>query len=224
MVDLVSIGVSGLSAYQRALATTSNNIANLQTEGYVRQRAMLQTAGQDNSSRISLGNGVQFAEVQRLYDRFAEENLQRATSDLKGEETLLKELQSLQDALGSSEAGLHGAFQAFFDAARALEAAPASTGVRAGFLASAEGVAARFRGLGGTASNLDRTTQAQIEQSVAEVNSLLQEVASLNSQLVKRTTDSEQPMQLLDRRDAVLLGGGGDDVSVDEPPSTVSAG
>lgn len=204
MVDLVSIGVSGLSAYQRALATTSNNIANLQTEGYVRQRAVLQTAGQDNTSRISLGNGVQFAEVQRLYDRFAEENLQRATSDLKGEETLLKELQSLQDALGSSEAGLHGAFQAFFDAARALEAAPASTGVRAGFLASAEGVAARFRGLGGTASNLDRTTQAQIEQSVGEVNSLLQEIASLNSQLVKRTTDSEQPMQLLDRRDAVL--------------------
>lgn len=204
MVDLVSIGVSGLSAYQRALATTSNNIANLQTEGYVRQRAVLQTAGQDNTSRISLGNGVQFAEVQRLYDRFAEENLQRATSDLKGEETLLKELQSLQDALGSSEAGLHGAFQAFFDAARALEAAPASTGVRAGFLASAEGVAARFRGLGGTASNLDRTTQAQIEQSVGEVNSLLQEVASLNSQLVKRTTDREQPMQLLDRRDAVL--------------------
>ena len=204
MVDLVSIGVSGLSAYQRALATTSNNIANLQTEGYVRQRAVLQTAGQDNTSRISLGNGVQFAEVQRLYDRFAEENLQRATSDLKGEETLLKELQSLQDALGSSEAGLHGAFQAFFDAARALEAAPASTGVRAGFLASAEGVAARFRGLGGTANNLDRTTQAQIEQSVGEVNSLLQEIASLNSQLVKRTTDSEQPMQLLDRRDAVL--------------------
>jgi len=204
MVDLVSIGVSGLSAYQRALATTSNNIANLQTEGYVRQRAVLQTAGQDNTSRISLGNGVQFAEVQRLYDRFAEENLQRATSDLKGEETLLKELQSLQDALGSSEAGLHGAFQAFFDAARALEAAPASTGVRAGFLASAEGVSARFRGLGGTANNLDRTTQAQIEQSVGEVNSLLQEIASLNSQLVKRTTDSEQPMQLLDRRDAVL--------------------
>ena len=204
MVDLVSIGVSGLSAYQRALATTSNNIANLQTEGYVRQRAVLQTAGQDNTSRISLGNGVQFAEVQRLYDRFAEENLQRATSDLKGEEALLKELQSLQDAIGSSEAGLHGAFQAFFDAARALEAAPASTGVRAGFLASAEGVAARFRGLGETASNLERTTQAQIEQSVAEVNSLLQEVASLNSQLVKRTTDLEQPMQLLDRRDAVL--------------------
>ena len=50
MVDLVSIGVSGLGAYQRALATTSNNIANLQTEGYVRQRAVLESAGQDNLS------------------------------------------------------------------------------------------------------------------------------------------------------------------------------
>ena len=139
MVDLVSIGVSGLGAYQRALATTSNNIANLQTEGYVRQRAVLESAGQDNLSRISLGNGVRFTEVQRLYDRFAEENLQRASSSLKGEEALLKELQSLQDSIGSSEAGLHGAFQAFFDAARDLEAAPASPGSRAGFLAAAEG-------------------------------------------------------------------------------------
>jgi len=111
MVDLVSIGVSGLSAYQRALATTGNNIANLQTEGYVRQRSSLQPAGQDNLSRISLGNGVRYAAVERMYDQFAEENLQRASADLKGEEALLTQLQSLQDALGSSNAGLHGAFQ-----------------------------------------------------------------------------------------------------------------
>ncbi len=204
MVDLVSIGVSGLGAYQRALATTSNNIANLQTEGYVRQRAVLESAGQDNLSRVSLGNGVRFTEVQRLYDRFAEENLQRASSSLKGEEALLKELQSLQDSIGSSEAGLHGAFQAFFDAARDLEAAPASPGSRAGFLAAAEGLSARVRGLGGAVDTLDGTTRTQVDQAVGEINTLLGEVAALNIQLVKRASDSEQPMQLLDRRDAAL--------------------
>lgn len=204
MVDLVSIGVSGLSAYQRALATTSNNIANLQTEGYVRQRAVLETAGQDNLSKISLGNGVRFAEVQRLYDRFAEENLYSATSALKGEQSLLTELQSLQDSIGSSEAGLHGAFQAFFDAARDLESAPASPGSRAGFLGAAEGLSARFRGLGASVRSLEHTTRAQIEQGVGEVNSLLEELAQLNSELLKRSTDLEQPMQLLDRRDASL--------------------
>ncbi len=204
MVDLVGIGVSGLAAYQRALATTSNNIANLQTEGYVRQRAVLETAGQDNLSRISLGNGVRFAEIQRLYDRFAEENLQGATSALKSEQSLLTELQSLQDSIGSSEAGLHGAFQAFFDSARELESAPASPGTRAGFLGAAEGLSARFRGLGDAVKTLDGTTRAQIEQGVGEVNSLLDELAQLNSELLKRGNDSEQPMQLLDRRDAAL--------------------
>jgi flagellar hook-associated protein 1 FlgK len=145
MVDLVAVGVSGLAAYQRALATTGNNIANLQTDGYVRQRSSIESAAQDNTARISLGSGVRFAAVERLYDRYLEENLQRAGGDLKSQQALLGELQQLQDALGSSEAGLHGAFQAFFDSARALEASPASTGARAGFLAAAEGVAARFR-------------------------------------------------------------------------------
>ncbi|MFM8586046.1 MAG: flagellar hook-associated protein FlgK, partial [Gammaproteobacteria bacterium] len=201
MSDLIGIGVSGLSAYQRALATTSNNIANLQTEGYVRQRAVLASSAQDGSSTISIGTGVRFAEVQRLYDRFAEENLQRATSGLEAEQGMLKELQALQNAIGSSEAGLHGAFQDFFDSARELEASPASAGSRAGFLAKAEGLAARFRALASTASNLDDGTRAQIDQAVGETNTLLEQIASLNAQLLKRTSASEQPMQLLDQRD-----------------------
>lgn len=201
MSDLIGIGVSGLSAYQRALATTSNNIANLQTEGYVRQRAVLASSAQDGSSTISIGAGVRFAEVQRLYDRFAEENLQRATSGLEAEQGMLKELQALQNAIGSSEAGLHGAFQDFFDSARELEASPASAGSRAGFLAKAEGLAARFRALASTASNLDDGTRAQIDQAVGETNTLLEQIASLNAQLLKRTSASEQPMQLLDQRD-----------------------
>ena len=37
MADLLSIASSGVNVYQRALATVSNNIANLGTEGYSRQ-------------------------------------------------------------------------------------------------------------------------------------------------------------------------------------------
>ena len=204
MVDLVAVGVSGLAAYQRALATTGNNIANLQTDGYVRQRSSIESAAQDNTARISLGSGVRFAAVERLYDRYLEENLQRAGGDLKSQQALLGELQQLQDALGSSEAGLHGAFQAFFDSARALEASPASTGARAGFLAAAEGVAARFRGLASTAERLEGSTREQIQATVGEVNQQLAELATLNAQIIKRASASEQPMQLLDRRDALL--------------------
>jgi len=36
MVDLVAIGSSGVNVYKRALATVSNNIVNMGTEGYSR--------------------------------------------------------------------------------------------------------------------------------------------------------------------------------------------
>lgn len=204
MVDIVGIGVSGLSAYQRSLATTGNNIANLQTEGYVRQRSIIQSAGQDTTSRISLGAGVRFAGVERVYDRFAEENLQRATSELSGQESLLSELQALQDAIGSSEAGLHGAFEEFFGAARGMEVAPGSVGARSGFVAAADGLALRFRNLGSTIADFDRTTRAAVDDAVTKANSLLQQLASLNTQLANRASSVEQPMQLLDKRDAIL--------------------
>ena len=204
MVDLVGIGVSGLAAYQKALATTGNNIANLQTAGYVRQRATIESAGQDNSARISLGAGVRFAGVERLYDRYLEENLRRSGGDFKSQEALLSKLQQLQDSIGSSTAGLHGAFQAFFDSARMLESSPGSTGARTGYLSAANGVASRFQGLSRTVADLESSTRAQIEQGVEEVNVRLKELGTLNSQLIKRSTDAEQPMQLLDRRDTLL--------------------
>jgi len=204
MVDLVGIGVSGLAAYQKALATTGNNIANLQTAGYVRQRATIESAGQDNSARISLGAGVRFAGVERLYDRYLEENLRRSGGDFKSQEALLSKLQQLQDSIGSSTAGLHGAFQAFFDSARMLESSPGSTGARTGYLSAANGVASRFQGLSRTVADLESSTRAQIEQGVEEVNVRLKELGALNSQLIKRSTDAEQPMQLLDRRDTLL--------------------
>ena len=204
MVDIVGIGVSGLTAYQRSLATTGNNIANLQTEGYVRQRSIIESAGQDTTSRISLGSGVRFAGVQRVYDRFAEENLQRATSELSAQESLLRELQALQDAIGSSEAGLHGAFEEFFGAVRGLEVAPASVGARAGFVAAADGVALRFRSLGSTIADFDRSTREAIDDAVIKTNSLLSELASINKQLVNRASSDDQPMQLLDKRDSII--------------------
>jgi flagellar hook-associated protein 1 FlgK len=52
MADLLSTGISGVRTYQRALATVGNNIANVDTEGYSRQR--LEIAESTSSSEGSL--------------------------------------------------------------------------------------------------------------------------------------------------------------------------
>ena len=53
MVDASRIAITGLQVFQRALATTSNNVANVGTEGYTRQRV-------DIVSRPSQGFGDGF--------------------------------------------------------------------------------------------------------------------------------------------------------------------
>lgn len=204
MVDLVSTGVSGLAAYQRALAVTGNNIANLQTEGYVRQRAILEPNAQDATSRNSLGTGVNFAGIQRLYDKFLEDNVRDARSDLAAQDSLLTQLSRLQDSIGDSETGLHGALQKFFDAARGVEASPADVGARATFLATADSLASRFRSLGSATADLEQASREELDYALSKANAIVSQLATVNRELIKRRSERDQPMQLLDQRDALL--------------------
>ena len=54
MADLLSTGVSGLLAFQRALDTTSHNISNVNTDGYSRQRGFVVLTG-ENVDTVGLG-------------------------------------------------------------------------------------------------------------------------------------------------------------------------
>jgi len=65
MSDLLSISSTAVMAYQRALGTVSNNIANVGTEGYSRQDVALTANTPSKQGNVYLGNGVRFAGVQR---------------------------------------------------------------------------------------------------------------------------------------------------------------
>ena len=61
--DLFTMATSGLNASNKLLATTSNNIANINSEGYVRERT-------EFTSRA--GGGVDFGFTDRVLDVFAQ--------------------------------------------------------------------------------------------------------------------------------------------------------
>ena len=46
MVDILSIGASGLTAYRKLLETVGGNITNASTEGYVRRDVQMSTTGE----------------------------------------------------------------------------------------------------------------------------------------------------------------------------------
>ena len=204
MSDLLSIGSSGVSAYQRALATVSNNIANVSTDGYTRQDISL-TSNQPRLLGSSyLGTGARFDSVQRQYDAFVESNLRNSNSDLESQKPLLSYVNRLIDVMGDESIGLTTAMNLFFESARDLASDPASVVSRSTFLRDADGLAARFQQLASQFELLDKETRQSVETDVGQINALTQQLALLNKQMVKHSSSSSQPSELLDQRDRLL--------------------
>ena len=204
MSDLLTIGSSGVGAYQRALATVSNNIANVSTEGYTRQDIALASNQPTRVGGGYIGTGVRFDAVRRQYDAFVESNLRNSNSDLESQKPLLNYVNRLIDVMGDASIGLTTAMNQFFESARDLSSDAASTISRSIFLRDADGLSARFRQLASQFDLLDNETRQSVQTDVGQINSFTQQLAQMNQQLSKNGSLEKQPSELLDQRDLLL--------------------
>jgi len=204
MADLLSIGASGISVYQRALATVSNNIANLSTDGYSRQTTEIRQNQPVEVGNGYIGTGAYFDGVSRQYDGFLESSLQQATADLESEGAAAEYASRLLDILGDEKIGLTTALNQFFSAAKALSTEPASPALRGSMLRDGEALATRFQSLSEQMSDLGEQSLSALEASVRSANALSSQLAEVNRQLQKQSSAQAQPPELLDRRDQLL--------------------
>ena len=82
MGSLFEIAKSGIQAYRQALSVTGQNIANVNTEGYSRQRVVQTTSTPINKQGLIQGTGTRIVSVERTHDPFVEKRLQRIESEL----------------------------------------------------------------------------------------------------------------------------------------------
>ncbi len=204
MSDILGIASGGISAYQRALSTVSNNIANVNTEGYSRQDVVLKDSAPKKLASMYVGTGVLLQNIKRQYDAFAESNLRNSTSDLASQKPMVDYAKRVMDIMGDKSIGLSSAFDDFFAAASALSADPASTVQRTSFLRSADGVASRFGELNTQLDLIATETRQGLESVAAQINTLTGQLALINQNLAKSPTFEGQPAELLDRRDLTL--------------------
>jgi flagellar hook-associated protein FlgK len=204
MADILSISSGAVGVYQRVLGVTSNNIANVGNENYVKQDASVGQTPPTFDGRNFLGTGAMFQGVQRQYNAFIETSLRNASANLASQESLVSYANRVIDVLGSGEIGLSPALDRFFSAARTVAADPASPVARATFLRETEGVAARFRDLSSQMQLVESETRLAMNGDLAEVNSLATQLGKVNLELSRNRSLERQPSALLDERDAIL--------------------
>ena len=204
MTDLLSIGGSAVRNSQLALSVVSNNIANVNTDGYVRQDLDLQEGLPTKNGLFYLGSGAIADGVRRSYDGQVESSLRIGISDLYAQSPLIENTERLINVFGNKNASLTPALGSFFDSLRALSVDASSEVLRNQVLNEGQTLASRFNGLATQLDSLDQETRKVAEDRVAKFNMLTEQLAGINAGLQKSADVANQPASLLDSRDQVL--------------------
>ena len=141
---LLNNAISGLLTAQRGLDTTSHNIANVNTDGYSRQRIVQATRPPQFYAGGYLGTGVDVVDIDRIYDEFLTAQLREATSSEQGL-TVFRELAARVNGILSDEAaGLSQGLTEFFEAVESLTEDPSSMAVRQAVIGQGQALVDRF--------------------------------------------------------------------------------
>lgn len=204
MSDMLAIGASGVRAYQTALTTTSENIANAGTAGYARRTATLSEIAAPTQASIKTTNGfgVTVSGISRASDDIRQSEVRNSGADLAKTETGVTWLQRIDSALSGNELG--DRLNSFFSSATALSSDPSSSAARSTLLESAQGVANAFtatgKALDAAASDLDTSA----DTATTQLNALSTSLAKVNDALGRTTSGSADAASLLDQRDQIL--------------------
>ena len=202
MSGTISNGLSALLAAQRALQTTSNNIANANTTGYVRQRIDFVERPGTPLGRITIGAGVAVADVSRVYDQFLTDNLRTSTSLEQRYIAYSDFATRLDTILGNPDTGVSAAVQRFFNQVEVVGRDPTSIAQRQQLLLEGESLVTRFKQLDARLSGLGNEIDGRLEKAADTINQLAGQIADVNDQIL--AGGSSTAPSLLDKRDELL--------------------
>ncbi|MEP7311676.1 MAG: flagellar hook-associated protein FlgK [Pseudomonadota bacterium] len=205
MADMLSTGVSGLRAFQRALDTTSHNIANASTPGYSRQRVEMSTRAPETYGSGFLGSGVDVSSITRYYDQLLASQSRTASSSLSRLSAYADKAQSLSNLFADSSTGVNAALQKFLNSVQGVANSPTSTAARQVMLSEAEGLKQRLQTYNTRLNEIDSEINARLSGEAASISSSAQAIAKLNQQIVAAQNSTGQPPNdLLDERDRLI--------------------
>lgn len=225
MVSLLSslnISAGALSVNEKAISVVSHNVANMNTEGYHKQRANLVTRnisgsiGDNVYNQARANGGVKIANIMRYKDDYLNNYYRSQLSDRGKLEQDIDGLGDLANVLNDLEGtGIDTALSEFYKSLNNLQEYPASSTARINFIETAKTLAAtmnsKYEELQqnstqalGDGENEESLKNSKIYTQFTVFNDKLEELAAVNKALQTTQTGTLEANNLLDRRDLIL--------------------
>ena len=205
-MSFLNTSITGLLAAQRGLATTSHNIANVNTPGYSRQRNELTTLPAQYTGSGYVGKGVLVSSIQRVHSEFVTEQVRTSTSSASSNQAFLELASRIDDIVANEDAGLSPSLISFFNSVQDVADLPSSINNRQVMVSEAQSLITRFHFVEQRISDIGNDVRLRLNDSITETNTLTQSIADINQRISSSFGDPNRqpPNDLLDERDELL--------------------
>jgi len=198
---VLNLAREALMAQQRGIHVTGHNIANVNTPGYTRQRLILTANAVTVDSRIKLGLGVKSDSVVQYFDRLTTKHINQRTSELSKYESKQSILEYLQGIFNEESGnGLNKTLEDFWNAWQDLADNPGGIAERTALLQKTNNMCHRFYALYNGLVQTKDEMNTNLKISVNELNTLTEQVASLNERIVASEASGTTANDLRDQR------------------------
>ena len=205
LYSALNIAKNALLAFQTGVHVTGHNVANVDTEGYSRQKVVNAPYPPTPGPAGPMGSGVKVEQIKRYFDAFLEANINLKKSDLgllSAEETGLDMVQGLFNE--TNPLGLSKLLEDFFSAWQGLsnraEGIPERRVVIEKGRVLAEAVQDKYQGL----VDLEGNVRLKVKDVVEEINELAKQIAEINRQITAAESGLHQANDLRDQRDRLV--------------------
>lgn len=209
----LNVGMSALDTMQQAEDVVSNNIANANTTGYVRETASIgeqapfPSVPANDAPQLNgqLGQGSEVTSVTRQTNAFINEQDRANQGTLQMFQTHSQNLTQIESILNEpSSMSMQNAVDQFFSSWQTLSTDPSNTAARQAVISQGQTLGQTFQTittqLEQMQTNLSTTVLGQIDQ----LNSDASQISTLNTQIANVENNNQNPNQLLDQRGSLL--------------------
>lgn len=203
----LTISYTGLQAASTALNVTGHNVSNINTKGYSKQQASTQAAQalRTFSTYGTLGAGVTVTGIEQLRDSYYDQkyrNNQANYGEYEAKENYMNQIEDFLD-----EWSLNGycyEYEKFFSAVEEVKKTPGEDAAKDQLVNSAIGLAQYFNTLSTNLRKIQEDANNELKDAVEQINSLSQNIASLNRQINQIEANYGNANDLRDQRNALV--------------------
>lgn len=201
----LEIGKRGLTIYQVATEVTGENIANVNTEGYSRQRVVLATSPPTTHNGFPLGTGVKISTVERYYDGLLQQQLVTGNTTLGYDSLTSEVLQQIEPLFNElTYDGISAAITDFFQAWQDLSTNASGTTERQIVLSQAQILVDNLNSVSTTLTDTIAAQDNSLTSLTADANNMLTNIAALNIQIKQTELVSGNANEMRDQRDLLV--------------------